>query len=103
MQGMSKFIEGNLNTFLGAIASNLGSTNPQVKKASELALRRLSDIIDKQVLIAPLANLVLFGSNSRSKPALIELIAELVSEGQKTSLIMKVVVPLAYKLIDENK
>lgn len=65
----------------------------------------INETIDKTILIQPIVSLIQFSSNARLKPLLIEQLMDMVEnlKDQKTSIIQKSIVPLAYKLLDDNR
>ena len=70
---LSNFIEKFVMIFYKATLQNLGSTNIGVRKNSEQVIKQLNDISGERIaLVAPLANMILFNSNARLKPALID-------------------------------
>lgn len=62
-------------------------------------------MIDKSILITPIVNLIQFSSNIRLKPLLIEQLMDLIenTSEQKSSFIQKSILPIAYKLLDDNR
>jgi hypothetical protein len=87
-----------------ACLQNLGSTNVGVRKHSEGVLRQFVDIVqDSGVLVGPLCSMIQFNSNIRLKPALIDQLVDLLDTVQADQTVVKTVLPLAYKLLDDNK
>jgi hypothetical protein len=58
--------------FFGALTLNLTSTNSQIRKLADLALCKLYESVNRQLLLAPLLNAISFQTNVRLKPQLID-------------------------------
>ena len=91
--------------FFKSIISNLGSSNVGVRKNSEQILRNIIDSIpEKGCLLQPLVKMIEYNSNARLKPALIEQLIDILDHiSDLSTQYQKFVLPIAFKLLDDNK
>ena len=91
--------------FYKSIIINLGSSNVGVRKNSEQILRNINDSIpEKGVLLQPLINMIQYNSNARLKPALIEQLIDILDHiSDLSTQYQKLVLPISFKLLDDNK
>eukprot|EP00347_Sterkiella_histriomuscorum_P009023 403342823 len=100
------FVESYIVTFYQALTSNLASSNTSVKKLTENILVQINEqITDKTVIIQTLLTQIQFSSNSRLKPLLIDQLSDMIPQinEQKQSYIIKTVLPVSFKLLDDNR
>ena len=107
-QHIFHYVERYIHLFYKSIITNLGSSNLGVRKISEQILRQINDstlLADKTVLMQPLLATIQYNSNIRLKPALIDQLIDLLDHirGDSTQILIKQVLPLSYKLLDDNK
>ena len=102
---ISPYIEQFIQIFYKATLSNLGSSNLGVRKNSEQILKQINEMNnEKMQLLQPLMNMIQFNSNARLKPALIDQLIDMLDQrSEKESHVFKAVLPLSYKLLDDNK
>lgn len=99
------YVEKYMHLFYKSVITNLGSSNLGVRKISEQILKQINDssILDKTVLMQPLLSMIQYNSNIRLKPALIDQLIDLLEHVQDKQTLVKSVLPLAYKLLDDSK
>lgn len=111
VQGFSKLVgpyahpfEHNSGVLIPAVGGALAHSSLPVRAAATAVLDSLVTSLDPPAIAAPLAQAVDFG-NQRSKAALVERMKALVGplHDRKPQILLKTVVPLAARLLDEHK
>jgi hypothetical protein len=101
---LGRSIEPHLSLVINSLLPGLGSANSSIREMARDVTHSIVQICESSSVLVPLTS-VFSNANTRSKVSILALIIDLTPKvyEKKPNLVIKHVIPLAYKLAEDSK